>query len=57
MENKDRNIMVGVKKKNLEFLGDMSPIRGEGSTPLPLKKVDFFFRQNVKNILKPFSEM
>ena len=40
----------GRPKKIKHFSGDMSPIRG-GSTPLPLKKMSTFFRQNVKNIL------
>ena len=45
-ENIKYCIREGIKKN---FLGDMSPISGGVSNPLPLKK-STFFTQNVKNI-------
>ena len=38
----------GVKK--LDFLGEMFRGEGGGSIPPPAKKIDFYFRQTVKDI-------
>ena len=41
LSGNDEPFLVREGVKKLDFLGDMSPIRGGGST--------IFFRQNVKN--------